>query len=233
MSWNALTRFQKICWIAALVWVALHVGTYIYAVANNIKIVDDLGADTKIYVDAGRALTARGPIYDIGEGLWQNDQNYRYHPAFALVFSVLAQIPEPALSILWMLLLTVSYIVGVLLWYKVVIQLEVKNAAGMLIYLPIAFITTDWLGNVAFGNAGPIMVPLSALLTLGLIERKPIRSGILVAILLLLKIYWAGFPLILLFVFKEWKLLFKILVCAFLVYVGITAAYVIIVGLDY
>jgi Glycosyltransferase family 87 len=233
MSWNTLTRFQKLCWIAALVWAAIHVGAYIYALASNTHIFYELNADTNIYVDAARALAAHTTPYDMGDGPWQTDQNYRYHPAFALAFSVLAQIPEPALSIVWMLLLTLSYVVGVLLWYKVVTKLQNKISTGMFVYLPIAFITADWLGNLAFGNAGPIMIPLSALLILGLLDRKPARSGVLVAILLVMKIYWAGFPLVLLFVFKEWKLLIKILVWAFAVYVGITAVYVIIVGPDY
>lgn len=233
MPWNTLSRLQKVCWIAAVIWVAIHAAGYIYSIANNLQIISDIRGDTQIYIDAGHALAARAPIYDMGDGLWHNDQNYRYHPVFALVFSVLAQIPEPTLSILWILILTLSYLIGVLLWYRVVVKLQIENATEMIIYLPIALITTDWLGNVAFGNVGPIMVPLSALLVLQLIDRHPARSGLLVAVLLLIKIYWAAFPLVILLVFREWKLLFKIIAWALAAYVGITLVYIVIVGPDY
>jgi hypothetical protein len=68
MPWNALTRFQKLCWIIALLWVAIHAGAYIYSLATSSRVFQQIGVDTILYVEAGRAVAAHSPLYDMGDG---------------------------------------------------------------------------------------------------------------------------------------------------------------------
>ncbi len=231
--WKQLSWPYKAIWVIAILWMVLHIMGYIFMALSNGQLLPQFAQDAKIYLDAGRAYAQHGPIYDMSQGLWQTDQNFRYHPLFALVFSWFLNIPANVLNALWLIPISVSYIAGVFLWYYIFVKLPVPNVDEVFKYLPIAFVSGDWIGNLVFANEGPSLVLLSAAIVLLLIDRRAIWAGIIVALVLLTKVQWAVFPLVLILVFKEWRLLFKTVLAAGVAYIAMTAFYIVVSGLDY
>ena len=234
--WASSKLGFKIAVVVSLLWVAVHTIGFAYAAINpnsdptmtNIGV----GADYNFYAQTGKILDQRGPIYDFISNPFPAftltnhpafsllssvmvefrpaiGETFKYHPAFALLFSWLNKLPVEAIKAIWYFLLTVGYLGGVLVWFLVFSRLQSFDwhLVGYVALVPL--IAYDWIGTMAFGNVSPLLLLFNALLILSIIDRRPGWAGFLTAILLMLKFYWC-FPLIVLVVFKEWRLLARI-----------------------
>ena len=247
-AWRELPRLYKALWIVAIIWLAIHALGFLYIETTDTATLDSMGItadfrsimgfDLNTYLDAGQAFTDRADLHVSSLPYKLTDPGYhlkspRYHSAIIMLFSWLAALPVSIVWPLWNLILLMSYLAGLLVWYRVYCRLKIRAPSNMLKYLPIAVIASDWFGVLAFGNIGPILVLFSALLALALVDKKAVWAGALLAVLIAAKPQWALFPLMLLVVFREWRLLIKMAAIAVAVFVAINVAYLVAVGPTY
>ena len=231
-AWSGSRIVFRIALVLCLLWVGLHTVAYAYfAVSPDPALrAVGIGADYDFYSTTGKLLDQRGAIYDLVSNPFPAF-TFKYHPAFALVFSRLNRLPVEAVKVVWYLLLTLGYLGAVLVWFLLFSRMRSFNweTVGLAVLIPL--LAYDWLGTLTFGNVSPFLLLFNALLMLSLIDRRPVWAGFFTAILLMLKFYWC-FPLIVLVIFREWRFLVRVLGVAVLSYAGITLVYLLAIG-DY
>lgn len=231
-EWALLTN--KRIWGMAIIVAALHLIPFLGAVLfapefnpNELRSWSDIVA----YVDAGEALNQRQPLYELTS--WEDPMTYYYHPAFALGMAALSWIPFRLLTFFWVLLQVGAYLAALRAWYRVLEKLNLPDA--MTTYkkwLPLAFVFTEWYVNLFYGNITSSLLLLSGLMVLALLDEKPAKVGLLALLLMLVKPQWL-FPLLLPIVFRQWRLLFKILAVLAVAYLVVNGVFVMLVGWEY
>jgi hypothetical protein len=225
-------RRHKIVWLAAVVWCTLHLLGFTGAVlfmSDYTRTEVAEWSDLVTYLDAADTLRDRAPLYDLTA--WDDVMTYHYHPVFALVFSVFLGLPFRLTSLVWMLIQIAAYLGGLVVWYRVLLALNLPTTAYR-VWLPLALVFTEWYANIAYSNIGSMLLLLAGLLTLTLLDEKPGAAGIVAAAILLLKPQWL-FPLILPVLFRRWRLLVRVGLALVAIYVAVNGLYLLVVGPDY
>jgi hypothetical protein len=229
--WSRLSNTQKIIWGVAILWVVVHVIFIVVSVTSGApKSLEKINVDLKTYFTAGQNLSVQAPIYELGS--WKTEINYRYHPIFAWLFSHVTVQAQLTFQQVWAPLMAIVYLLGVFVWYRAVRQLDPEIEKRFLFFLPLAIVASEWLATLGYGNVALVLVVLTGLLTLVLANKSPFWAGVLTALIILMKPQWA-FPLLIPVVLKDWKLLFRTLAIAAVVYGIISLVFVVAVGPNY
>ncbi len=208
-------------------WIVLHVIGFTYVHNSGMEIAGfNLGIDYAVYREGAQALLDGGAVYDLTPGVMTTHLTYRYHPAFLLPVIAAMQLPDSVQIFVWYTLIAVSYIAGVLLWLRLLRELGFRFWS----YLPLfIFVAYDWLGNMAYGNVGPVLVLLSGGLLWAVMRQKLAWTGVLAAIILVIKPQWC-FPLLYALALKQDRWLIKAVLVSASGYVGLAALFIVLTG---
>jgi hypothetical protein len=210
-EWADMDRRRRWLWSVTLIWCALHilgfVGAMLFLAEYNITEAESW-SDLVTYIRAADAIHDRAPLYELTP--WDDVMTYHYHPLYALVFSVLAELPFRLLSVIWLALQATAY----------------------LAWLPLTLVFSEWYANLLYANIACTLLLLSGLLTLAILDEKWDMAGIMGVLILMLKPQWL-FPLVVPVVFRRWKLLAQIVLVMLVTCAALNGLYVLIVGPDY
>lgn len=204
-EWAALSTRRRRLWIAVLLWCALHLLGFALApllmsdfTRDNVKDWSDIG----VYVTVGEQVYDHQTPYTFDD--WDNAMTYPYHPLFAVTCIPLAAVPFQLLPLLWILLQGSAYVAALVVWYRVVVRLGwAEGARAFRLWLPLAFVFSEWYANLMYGNIVSSLMLLSGLMVLGFVTDRPALSGVAAAIILVAKPHWL-FPLMLPLIFRRW-----------------------------
>lgn len=227
-------RRRRLVWRLAVGWCGLHLIGLLAAILfmpdftrAEVREWSDIGA----YFDAGDAWRTGQPLYELDT--WEDPMTYYYHPAFAAAFSLPARLPFRLVAALWLILQAAAYFAALWTWHRVTLRLGLPRiAAAYRLWLPLAFVLTDWFANLGYGNLTSALLLLSGALTLALLDERPGAAALLALPVALVKPQWL-FPLILPVVFRRWRLLLHVGVRLALVYTAVCGLIILAGGADY
>lgn len=173
-------------WSAVLIAVCIRIGL---AVRHN-----DVFAT---YADAGRKWIGAEPLYSYTRG-------FVYSPLIAAMFAPWALLPDWLGAIVWRLLTTTVYVVGIFYWLKE--ELEIPPSNYWLVFLLILPLS---IGNFNNGQVNPLIIGLLMVAIVGARQSQWTISVICLSLCAYLKIYPLAVGLLLLLIYPRqigWRL---------------------------
>ncbi|MDZ4769481.1 MAG: glycosyltransferase 87 family protein [Chloroflexota bacterium] len=213
--------------VLVAIWLLLNLVALIYAgVTESVLSGVTIGSDFTDYIAGARALTDGGSVYELTLPIITTDVTY--HPAFLLPIAALLPLPYPAQILIWLIVIILSYFVGAAIWFRVIDRLNFRYWHLLPLFV---LITYDWIGNVSYGDATLLLVPLSGGLMWAVVTRRIAFVGVLAGVILLLKPQWC-FPLLYALARRDDRTFVRCLLAALLGYLLYNAAFVLIVGVE-
>ena len=149
------------------------------------------------YADAGRKWIAAEPLYSYTRG-------FVYSPLIAALFSPWALLPDWLGAIIWRLLTTAIFVVGIFYWLKE--ELEIPRSNYWLVFLLILPLS---IGNFNNGQVNPLIIGLLMVAIVAARQSHWTISVICLSLCAYLKIYPLAVGLLLLLVYPRqigWRL---------------------------
>jgi Glycosyltransferase family 87 len=149
------------------------------------------------YADAGRKWIAAEPLYSYTRG-------FVYSPLIAALFSPWALLPDWLGAIIWRLLTTAIFVVGIFYWLKE--ELEIPRSNYWLVFLLILPLS---IGNFNNGQVNPLIIGLLMVAIVAARQSQWTISVICLSLCAYLKIYPLAVGLLLLLVYPRqlgWRL---------------------------
>lgn len=230
LPWGRAGGARRALWLGAGLICLLHlagIALWIGLVATPERGPPDL----QVYLEAGAAVRARAPLYWLGP--WPSEMAYYYSPPFALLYAWLGQLPFRALALASLALQAACYLGAWLVWRRALLGLGLRElAAGMIAWLPLGLVYSQWYAHLAFLNVTGALNLLAALLALAIVRGSAAGAVAAALPILLLKPHWL-FPLIMLVAARRWGLLARTLGGLLGAYLLVCAGYVAAVGPEY
>ena len=152
-----------------------------------------VGWDTLIYKEAAHDLTDQQLLYERGA-----ENPFYYTSLFAALFRPLAELSDPAVVLVWFVLLIAAYLAQLWVWRLVIEHIKPEKSAAFWLWLvPFGLVSSDAIANLAFGNVIALLGLAVALAALGAVKRNPYWMGLAVAVIAISKPQLLAFPLIL------------------------------------
>lgn len=173
-------------WSAVLIAICIRVGL---AVQHHNVFTD--------YADAGRKWIAAEPLYSYTRG-------FVYSPLIAAMFAPWALLPDWLGAIIWRLLTTAIFVVGIFYWLKE--ELEIPRSNYWLVFLLILPLS---IGNFNNGQVNPLIIGLLMVAIVAAGQSQWTISVICLSLCAYLKIYPLAVGLLLLLVYPRqigWRL---------------------------
>jgi alpha-1,2-mannosyltransferase len=175
-----------VLWSAVLIAICIRVGL---AVQHHNVFTD--------YADAGRKWIAAEPLYSYTRG-------FVYSPLIAALFSPWALLPDWLGAIIWRLLTTAIFVVGIFYWLKE--ELEIPRSNYWLVFLLILPLS---IGNFNNGQVNPLIIGLLMVAIVAARQSQWTISVVCLSLCAYLKIYPLAVGLLLLLVYPRqigWRL---------------------------
>lgn len=132
-------------WLPPFAVITVSLGTaLIIAVSGS-----TLGYDYQAYVEAGRRVLERAPLYDASVEVAGGFAIFLYPPPFALAMVPFALLPEPAGLAVWLGVLVAAFLIGVAI---LPVRREVRWSIALL-----AGLSWPFLYSIKLGQVGPLL----------------------------------------------------------------------------
>ena len=224
------SKIFRVFLIAAITW-------FVLRLLFQIAFQSDFGAewfladDMVSYKLAAERLISHASLYLPEE--MQGIMAFQYAPSYALAYFPLTRLPIPVLSIGWMLIQVLAYLLLWFRWNSLLKYLGLSSAREILVRtLPAWLLFSTFWSDLAYANVYIIMALLATLLIEAILKRRLGWSIFWLGIILQIKPQWA-FAVFIPLCQRDWKFLFRLVAGAGLLYLACAGATMLAVGSGY
>ncbi len=223
-------KLFRIFLIIALIWFFIRL-VFQFAYQSDFGQQWSLPDDLQVYKLTTERLFTHAQLYHPEEVY--SIEYFQYAPSYALAIYPLTRLPTPVLSVGWILIQIFLYFCLWQRWNSILAYLELFPARNFLLRtLPLWLFFSQFWADVAYGNVYILMALLSTLLLEAVLKRQLGWSILWLGIILQIKPQ-CSFAILIPFLQRDFKFLFKSLVGSGLVYLGCVGLTMLAVGANY